>query len=113
MKDLAGEALTYQHEFEKRTSPWELASWDYDDKLHEFKFDSDKVDRIYHIYNIDDREYKEIDLMVRMVHKNSKFLYARFRASCDSTGFDCNGGRDIYISPSTHKLSLNRLHPTI
>ena len=95
--DYVGEALSYQYQFEKRTSPWEAAQWDYD-KLQAFKIDTNKVDRLYHIYNFDDGVGdRDFELIVRLEHEGRP-LYVELSAGCDYTGFDCQGSGIIFVS---------------
>ena len=40
-----GYPLIYQYMFERKTSPWEMSTWD--DNLYSFEIDTDYVDRLY------------------------------------------------------------------
>lgn len=95
--DLLGEALTYQYLFDKRASPWERASWD-DHDLDSFRIQVDMIQRLYYISHYDDGvSGREYELVVRTVHKE-RAVYAKLTAGCDFTGFECQGGGEIYIT---------------
>lgn len=95
--DSLGEALAYQYLYEKRTSPWERASWD-EDALDDFEIQVDMIDRLYHIHHYDDGvSGRDYELVVRTVHKE-KVIYAKLTAGCDFTGFECQGGGEIYVT---------------
>ncbi|CAL4144584.1 unnamed protein product, partial [Meganyctiphanes norvegica] len=95
--DLVGSALVYQHMFDRRTSPWEMQNWDYDE-LQKFKVKLNRVDRLYYIYHYDDEiSSRSYEILVRMDYKEEK-LFVHLAAGCDFTGFDCQGGGEIYIT---------------
>ena len=97
MDDYLGEALFHQHMFDKRTTPWEVKEWDYD-FLQEFRIDLEKVDRLYHIWHMNDNvSNREFQFIARMDYEG-KPLYVELIASCDYTGFECQGGGYIFIS---------------
>lgn len=97
MLDYVGEALYHQDKFERKTSPWEIASWD-QTQLHDFEIDLEKVDRLYHINHTNDGvSGSTFHLLVRMVYGESH-VFVELSAGCDYTGFDCQGGGDIFIT---------------
>ena len=97
MYKYVGEALTYSYMFEKRTTPWEAQQWDYD-ALQEFKIDLEKVDRLYYIYHYDDNvSGRKFEMIARMEYEEAP-LYVELSAGCDYTGFDCQGGGQIFVS---------------
>lgn len=103
IEELIGEALMYQHMFEKRTSPWEMHTWDYDE-LQSFVVDLKKVDRLYYIFSFDDEvSSRSYEILVRMDHNNEQ-VFVQLSAGCDFTGFDCQGGGEIYITKSPNIL---------
>lgn len=94
------EALNYQHTFEKRTTPWEAQQWDYEE-LQRFNIDLEKIDRLYYIFYNNDgvsggRDFKMIARMDNDLEKQP--IYLEMFASCDYTGFDCQGSGHIFIS---------------
>ncbi|XP_066943580.1 uncharacterized protein [Macrobrachium rosenbergii] len=97
MDTYVGGALTYQHMFERRTTPWEMDLWDHDE-LQSFNINLEDVDRLYYIYFHDDgvngQEYR---LIARVEHKGLP-LYVELMAGCDFTGFDCQGQGVIFVS---------------
>lgn len=102
--DYVGHALLYQHMFERKTSPWEMNQWD-QDELQSFDVELDKVDRLYNIdYFNDGVSGSSFYLMVRMVY-NEKHVFVELNASCDYTGFDCQGGGDIFITINPNLFS--------
>nr|BDT62727.1 MAG: hypothetical protein [Metapenaeus ensis nimavirus] len=97
IEEMVGDALFYQYMFDKRTSPWEMAEWP-DGQLEKFKVESEAVERLYYIYSYDDGvSGQEYSLVVRVIYRD-KPVYAYLSASCDFTGFECEGGGEIYIS---------------
>ncbi|XP_068206571.1 uncharacterized protein [Palaemon carinicauda] len=95
--DFVGGALMYQYMFERRTTPWEMTEWDYDD-LQAFKIDLGEIDRLYYVYFYDDgTSGQDYRLIGRVEHKGQP-LYVELVASCDYTGFDCRGGGVIFVS---------------
>ncbi|XP_066944386.1 uncharacterized protein [Macrobrachium rosenbergii] len=103
-------ALAYQYMFDRRTTPWEMAQWDHDE-LQSFKVDLEKVDRLYYIYFHDDESFgQEYAMIARMDHKGLP-LYVELSASCDYTGFDCQGQGVIFVSRDANlfmKLCITR-----
>ena len=97
IEDYLWEPLDFQYMFDRRTTPWEIQQWDHDE-LQSFKIDVGKIDRLYHIHTTDinesDREY---ELIARLQYKGQP-LYVELNASCDFTGFDCQGGGAIFVS---------------
>ena len=90
------EALIYQFMFERRTTPWEKDLWNYDE-LQAFTIKLEEVDRLYYIYYRSDVDGKEFKMVARVDHKGQS-LYIEMNASCDFTGFDCEGQGCIFIS---------------
>nr|BDT62228.1 MAG: hypothetical protein [Penaeus semisulcatus majanivirus] len=110
--DLVGEALHFQYLFEKRTSPWERASWD-DQDLEDFKIQADMIQRLYYIFHSDDGvSHRGFELAVRTVHKG-KVVYASMTAGCDFTGFECQGDGEIYITCDAQIFLKSVLNTTI
>ncbi|CAL4124743.1 unnamed protein product [Meganyctiphanes norvegica] len=95
--NLVGTALLYQHMFNKKTSPWEMNDFD-DGELNNFSIELEKLDRIYYVYHFDDSvASREYELLARMDYKGSK-VFVQLSAGCDYTGFDCQGGGEIYVT---------------
>lgn len=95
--DLVGVALIYQNMFDRRTSPWEIAEWQ-ENELENFCIESCNVDRLYHIYHFDDDvSGREYELLARLDY-HGRSIYVKLCAGCDYTGFDCQGGGEIYLS---------------
>ena len=97
IKYMIREALMFQRMFHKRTSPWEIKKWDYD-KLKNFKIEPDNIDRLYYIHHEDNCYGRNFHLVARAVYEKGPPLYVELDASCDFTGFDCQGGGRIYVS---------------
>ena len=112
MADHVGYALSYQHMFDCRTSPWEMENFK-DDDLQRFKVNLEKVDRLYYIHHYDDGiSSREYEILARMDYGDKK-AYVNVIASCDFTGFDCQGGGYIFVSFNANvltKIMLNRRH---
>ena len=95
--DYIGYALCYQDMFDRRTTPWEKIMWD-DDELNNIKIDPKAIDRLYYIYHFDDQcTGQNFNMAGRMVY-NGQPLYVELSASCDFTGFDCQGHGVIFVS---------------
>lgn len=93
-----GPALIYQYMFERKTSPWEAASWDEED-LHKFSVDEWDIDRLYSLKCYEEGEYSEGDYyFVARVKHGEKHVFVELSASCDSSGFECHGGGEIYVT---------------
>jgi len=106
IEEAIGEALLYQHMFEKRTSPWEMQTWDYED-LQNFTIKLKRIDRLYYIYNFDDDvSSRSYEIIVRMSYKKEK-VFVHMTAGCDFTGFDCQGGGEIYITKSAYPFEIH------
>ena len=89
--------FSYQYMFDKRTSPWEMKDWD-QDKLNDFVIEPEKIDRLYHMVADDeDQNSRAWELYCRLDYKGAKFFVEMY-ASCDYTGFDCQGGGNITIT---------------
>lgn len=99
-----GKALTYQFMFEKRTTPWEMKNWDYDE-LQKFVIIPEMIDRLYFIEEESNVGGSIYNLIVR-VDYNGEFLYVELSASCDFTGFDCQGGGQIFISKDANLFMM-------
>ena len=95
--DEISDALFYQKTFEKTTTPWERHTWNYE-KLQEITINVEKIDRLYYINLNRDLDISEYRLIARMNYGNNKFLYVDLDASCDYSGFDCQGGGTISVS---------------
>ena len=96
--DVVGEALGWQKLFIRKTSPWEMVEWG-PGELESYMVDDDGLDRVYYTYEFDghgvgDREYT---LLGRMRY-GSRTSYFALEASCDFTGFTCQGGGYIYVT---------------
>jgi len=110
--NLVGEALQYQYLFDKRTSPWERASWS-DDDLENFEIQANMIQRLYHIFYYDDEvSGRDFELAVRTVYKG-RVVYVKMMAGCDFTGFDCHGGGEIYITCDAQIFLKSILKTTI
>ena len=90
------EALIYQDIFRKTTTPWEMADWG-EDELQSFKIKTENIDRLYHINFEDDYGDRSFELIARTQYKGES-LFIELKASCDCTGFDCQGGGAIFVS---------------
>ena len=89
--------LSYQYMFEKRTSPWEMKDWDHDDLIN-FTIEPEKIDRLYHmVANDEDPNFRSWELCCRMEYNEEQYFVEMY-ASCDYTGFDCQGGGHIAIT---------------
>ena len=88
----------YQYMFERKTSPWEMASWDEGD-LQNFEIESELINRLYSIKRIEYDDYSagSYYLLARMKYKE-KNVFVELNASCDSSGFDCQGGGELYVT---------------
>ena len=58
----------------------------------------EEIDRLYYIYFDREDEGSEFRLIARMNYENNELLYVDLDASCDYTGFDCQGGGTISVS---------------
>ena len=96
MNDYLWYALSYQDTFERRTTPWEMNQWNYDD-LQAIEIDLERVDRLYHI-KISEESGDRIFEMIGRMQYNEEILYVKLYAGCDSSGFSCHGGGNIFIS---------------
>ena len=92
------EDLFYQFDFDKITTPWETAGWDYED-LQSFKINCDYIDRLYYAHYTSDNLGRQFELIVRMRDPGNDPLYIQVVARCGSTGFDWDGGSgEIFLS---------------
>ncbi|MPC76507.1 hypothetical protein E2C01_070923 [Portunus trituberculatus] len=89
-------ALSHQYLFERKTSPWEMASWDEED-LHNFEVDVEKISSVYYVKCNDDDFGSDFFLLTRMKYMD-RHAFVMLSAGCDYTGFDCQGGGDIYVT---------------
>lgn len=89
-------ALSYQFMFERKTSPWEMSEWNLIE-LQEFKVDTVKIDRVYYAHCTENDFGSDFFVLFRMEYAN-KHVFVIFSANCDYTGFDCQGGGEIYIT---------------
>ncbi|XP_047474776.1 uncharacterized protein LOC125029071 [Penaeus chinensis] len=111
ISEFIGPALSYQYMFDRRTSPWEMEHFE-DGELEKFEMDLEKVDRLYYIYAYDDVFGSKYEILARLDYKG-KSAYVNLVASCDFTGFECQGGGYIYISFNTNvftKIMLDDHH---
>nr|WOZ57630.1 hypothetical protein MmNV_37 [Menippe mercenaria nudivirus] len=98
LDEILGHALIYQYMFDNKTSPWERSSWG-EDELENFKIDVDCIDRLYFVSCIRYGDYSEAEYaMLARMEYNGKKVFIDFSASCDSTGFDCQGGGETYVT---------------
>ncbi|CAL4220396.1 unnamed protein product [Meganyctiphanes norvegica] len=101
VEEQIGEALIYQHMFEKRTSPWEMQNWDYEE-LQQFVLKLKRVDRLYYINHFDDTvSSRTFEILLRMTYKKEK-IFVHLSAGCGFTGFDSQGDGEIYITKSAN-----------
>lgn len=96
VSDCMEPALSYQYMFERKTSPWEMELWD-EEELHNFKVDVENISRVYYVKCSDDDFGSDFYLLMRMKYMG-KHVFVELSAGCDYTGFDCQGGGDIYIT---------------
>ena len=104
------EALQNQHNFEKRTTPVEMQSWNSYEALQQFTIDLEKVDRLYHVYYYNDEtSLRFFHMIARMEYNNNNnnnnnqgYIFVELQANCDFTGFDCQGGGVIFISENAN-----------
>ena len=99
--DYLHEALHYQHTFEKRTTPWEAQQWDYEE-LQRFNIDLEKIDRLYYIFYDSGVGGRNFQMIARMEKDEEQPIYVEMVASCDYTGFDCQGSGYIFISKNAN-----------
>lgn len=98
MYKLIIEALNHQRMFRRSTTPMEMKDWDYK-KLQNFKIDTKNIDRCYYVEKCEDAGGREFTFLGRLKYKEEKYpLFIELRASCDYTGFDCQGGGKIYLT---------------
>nr|BDT63582.1 MAG: hypothetical protein [Pasiphaea japonica whispovirus] len=111
--DKIGYAIEYQHTFNKRTTPLEKSTWD-EQELENFQLDVKCIDRLYYIYQFNDGvSGQEFEMAARMLYKG-EHVYIQLEASCDFTGFDCEGHGIMFISKDANlfiKLILTDKHP--
>lgn len=104
MDDFVGQALWYQYMFERKTSPWEMARWE-DGELQKFQINLEDVDRLYFINSFNDNVSGSIfSLLIRMIYKEQK-VFVELSAGCDYTGFECQGGGDIFVTMNAKLFS--------
>lgn len=98
ISDQVGAALCYQYMFVRKTSPWEMASWD-QKELMNFSVDADDIDRLYSLDCNEEGDYSEGNYyLVARVRHGDRHIFVELIASCDSTGFECQGGGELYIT---------------
>lgn len=100
IEKLVGHAFCYQYMFERRAPPWESRLWDWEE-LQQIKVETDKINRLYSIaYYNDGVSGSNFYLLVRMEyeHTEGRHVFMELTASCDYTGFDCQGGGEIYTT---------------
>lgn len=101
MEDCLCPSLEYQYMFVRKTSPWERSEW-LDEDLDGFKLELEEVDRLYYIFqNNYDENYQFFNILARVCHEGSH-LFVELSASCDYTGFDCQGFGDIFVTRSAN-----------
>lgn len=97
MLELVGEALYHQDKFERKTTPWEMSSWD-QQELHDFHIDLEMIDRLYYINHTNDGvSGSTFHMLARMEYRDAP-VFVELSAGCDYTGFDCQGGGDIFVT---------------
>ena len=97
MEDYLFEALFYQSIFERRTTPWEMQYWDYED-LQAFEIDLEQVDRLYHIKFFEFYGDRQFEMIGRMQYKGEP-IYVELNAAIEPlTRFNYQGGGNIFIS---------------
>lgn len=101
MEDHLCPSLEYQYMFVRKTSPWERSEWR-DEDLDGFNLNLEEVDRLYYIfqdnYDVNDQFF---NILARVCHGGSH-LFVELSASCDYTGFDCQGCGDIFVTRSAN-----------
>lgn len=101
MEDCLCPSLEYQYMFERKTSPWERSEW-LDEDLHDFELELEEVDRLYYICkNNYDENDQFFHILARVCHGGSH-LFVELSASCDYTGFECQGFGDIFVTKSAN-----------
>ena len=95
-----GEALRYQSEFEKKTSPSETKNeWKNKELRQSFKINLAEIDRLYYIHFFNHGIDREFRMIARMDQNNHQLpLYVKLEARCDYDGFEKYGSGYIYIS---------------
>nr|BDT63581.1 MAG: hypothetical protein [Pasiphaea japonica whispovirus] len=106
-------AIENQHMFNKRTTPLEKSTWG-EQELKKFRFDVKSINRVYFIYHFDDGvSGHKFEMVARMLYKG-EHVYVQLKASCDFTGFDCEGHGVMFVSKDANlfiKLILTDKHP--
>lgn len=106
-------ALSYQFMFERKTSPWEMSEWD-QNELQKFKVEAEKIDRVYYVHCTENEFGSDFYVLCRMKYAD-KHVFVEFVAGCDYTGFDCQGGGEIYVTLNANNFfneALQKLDDT-
>lgn len=102
ISDQVGSALLYQYMFERKTAPCERASWD-EEELKDFEVDEDDIDRLYSLDCHEDENYSEGDYhLAARVRRGDMHVFVELIASCDSSGFECQGGGELFITANAN-----------
>ena len=73
-----------------------MALWN-EEELHNFKVDVEKIRRVYYVKCKNDDFGSDFYLLMQMEYMGRN-AFVELSAGCDFTGFDCQGGGDIYIT---------------
>ena len=92
-----GEALQSQDTFDRRTTPWEMNEWEYEE-LMDFEVIIEKIDRLYHISFESHGGDRDFHFIGRVEYEDGTPLYVEMAAGCDNSGFDCQGSGIIFVS---------------
>ena len=96
LEDIVGRALGYQQLFERRTTPFELKYWNYEE-LQKLEIDTRSIDRLYYVDGEKTSGEESYHFIVRMDYKGT-LLYAELISSCTYSGYPAGGEGTIFIS---------------
>ena len=101
ISDLVGHALHYQDTFERKPLlPWEMRHGDW----RELEIDLGRVDRLYQIESERDVFGGCLySMLVRMEYEDTR-VFVELSASCDYSGFECQGGGEIYLTTNPNQV---------
>ena len=105
------EALFYQDNFDKRTTPWEAQQWD-PEALREFMINLEKIDRLYYICHENDCVGYRTIMVARMEFEDYQYYYVQLAASYNNKNSCYLDWGSIFISKDANifmKLVLAEL----